>query len=47
MCARLMRGRRCASGESRACEGKVFFFLKKKQKTFFDLGRGRFHRHGL
>ncbi|WP_287994644.1 hypothetical protein, partial [Acidiphilium sp.] len=24
-----------------------FFFVKKKQKTFFDLGHGRFRWHGL
>jgi hypothetical protein len=26
---------------------KGFFFEKKKQKTFANLGHGRFHQHGL
>jgi len=25
---------------------KAFFFVKKKQKTFVNLGHSRFHRHG-
>jgi hypothetical protein len=27
-------------------EGKSFFFVKKKQKTFVDLGHRWFHRYG-
>jgi hypothetical protein len=26
---------------------KQFFFEKKNQKTFFNLGLGRFHMHGM
>jgi hypothetical protein len=34
-------------GAGEVKEGKKgFFFGKKKQKTFFDLGHGRFHWHG-
>ncbi|MDX5931694.1 hypothetical protein [Acidiphilium acidophilum] len=40
------RGQMADSGAEKQDSGdKNFFFEKKKQKTFFDLGLGCFHRH--
>ncbi|WP_029313845.1 MULTISPECIES: hypothetical protein [Acidiphilium] len=40
------RGVGVRKGKSQAEGRKGFFFEKKKQKTFFNLGHGRWNRYG-
>jgi len=40
-------GRRVEKSQGVRKESKNFFFEKKKQKTFANLGHSFFHQHGL